>query len=155
MALSGGKGERPTQAGAGRARGLDLSQAQAFHATATMLFELFRRVGREFDHDYASCAVLSAFLVASATDTLREAAGRGQAVAYRPAVLSATRIAEMTGLPRETVRRKCASLQARKLLRRLDNGRYRCVVDPRIARDLVHRFRVELGVRPDSSHSTF
>ena len=51
-------------------------EAYEFHAAANFLFGLLKEAGTRFDNDYSAFVLYSAFLVASAADTLRNVAFR-------------------------------------------------------------------------------
>lgn len=110
-----------------------------YYSSATALFDLLSTAGRQFDGDYASWAIYCAFLVSSAADSLRDVTLNRRADGLAPGVLSALSVAEMTGIPRETVRRKCQQLAERGLLARIGRSQFRCEVDPLMVRSIVRR----------------
>ena len=113
--------------------------AYRFHAAVCVLFDVLHTAGKEFDKDFTAWVVYCAFLVSSAADTLRDTAARRAATGFSPGVLSAQSVSEMTGIPRETVRRKVLDLVEKGRLVRMENGRFSCVVDEGMARDLTER----------------
>lgn len=88
-------------------------------------------VGRAFDGDLQSVLVLA--VIGQATLAAgRAAAAEGLSAADQPAErasTSASRIADVTGIPRETVRRKLMLLQARGWIAARPDGAWHLVVD--------------------------
>jgi hypothetical protein len=115
--------------------------AYQFHAAANFLFGILQDAGTRFDQDYTAFVIYAAFLVASAADTLRDVVSRRDQASYTPGMLSAHSIAQMTGIPRETVRRKCLLLEEWRLIQRLPTGQFRCPVDGVEAGALVKQFQ--------------
>lgn len=110
-----------------------------YYSSATALFDVLMTASRQFDGDYVSWAIYCAFLVSSAADSLRDVTLKRHAPALAPGVLSALSAAEMTGIPRETVRRKCLLMAERGLLVRTGRNQFRCDIDPELARSIVQR----------------
>lgn len=117
-----------------------IAKAYEFHGAVNALFSILQDAGRDFDQDYKAWVVFSAFLVASAADTLKNAAAFRSVQTYAPGVLSAQSLSEMTGIPRETVRRKCQSLVERGLLTVDASGLFRLEIDGNTVRSLSERF---------------
>lgn len=117
-----------------------VAKAYQFHGAVNALFSILQDAGRDFGQDYKAWVVFSAFLVAAAADTLRDAAALRCAPGYAPGVLSAQSLSEMTGIPRETVRRKCQALVARGLLTVDEGGLFRLDVDSDTVDNLSERF---------------
>lgn len=117
-----------------------IAKAYEFHGAVNALFSILQDAGRDFGQDYKAWVVFSAFLVASAADTLKNAAAFRCIQAYAPGVLSAQSLSEMTGIPRETVRRKCQSLVERGLLSVDSSGMFRLDIDGNTVRSLSERF---------------
>src|SRR5690606_35251288 len=105
------------------------------------LFGILSDAGDRFDHDYTVFVVYCAFLVAAAADTLRDVVYRGRCGGYAPGVLSANSVAEMTGIPRETVRRRCLQLVERGLLERHSAAQFRCNVSYAEVSALIKQFQ--------------
>jgi len=116
-------------------------EAYQFHASANFLFGILSDAGSKFGNDYTVFVVYCAFLVSAAADTLRNVVYRRQCDGYAPGILSANSVAEMTGIPRETVRRKCLQLVDRGLLERHSAAQYRCNVSSAEVSALVKQFQ--------------
>ena len=118
---------------------IEAALAYQFHGAVCVLFDVLHTAGETFDNDFTAWVIYCAFLVSSAADTLRDIAARRHVDAFSPGVLSAQSVSEMTGIPRETVRRKILDLVARGRLVRMPNGRFKCLVDETMARALTER----------------
>ena len=96
-----------------------------FHCVATFGFGHAISGARKFDGDMTAWFVYWAFVVAYAADKLRSlrsnAATTAQVCGAR---LSAQSVSDMTGIPRQTVRRKCQELCDRGVLRPCDRSLY-------------------------------
>ncbi len=121
------------------ARMVEPALAYQFHGAVCVLFDVLHTAGEAFDNDFTAWVIYCAFLVSSAADTLRDIAARRHASDFSPGVLSAQSVSEMTGIPRETVRRKILVLVAAGRLIRMPNGRFKCLVDEALARALTER----------------
>jgi hypothetical protein len=117
-----------------------MAKAYEFHGAVNALFSILKEAGRDFAQDYKAWVIFNAFLVASAADTLRDAAASKRVQDYAPGLLSAQSVSEMTGIPRETVRRKCQALMDRGLLSLDGSGMFRLDVDSETAESLSSRF---------------
>ena len=120
---------------------LTAQEAYQFHASANFLFSVLNDAGDRFDQDYTAFVVYCAFLVAAAADTLRDVTSRKPRAGYAPGILSAHSLAAMTGVPRETVRRRCLQLVERGLIERHSAGQFRCNVTSAEANALIRQFQ--------------
>lgn len=90
----------------------DGSRAYEFHQHASRLFHLTLTWRRRCGNDSDAVFVYMAFLLAAATEAVNEVSNAGVvSLAEVQASLSAFSIANMTGIPRETVRRKLRLLE--------------------------------------------
>jgi hypothetical protein len=105
-----------------------------------MLLTCTKRVSESIgDVDQADTVILSAFLLASMSDTIRLVIQSGSANSHIIAdgLLSIASISDMTGIPRQTVRRKCADLESRNVLIREQSRLYRCVIHAHIVEEMI------------------
>lgn len=116
-------------------------EAYQFHASANFLFTVLKAGGDRFEHDYTAFVIYCAFMVAAAADTLRDVSARRRRVGFAPGVLSANSISAMTGIPRETVRRKCLQLVEQGLFERYAGGQFRCIVGDLEAAGMIQQFQ--------------
>jgi hypothetical protein len=108
--------------------------------TANMLLTCIKRVSESIgDVDQADTVILSAFLLASMSDTIRLVIQSGSATSHIIAdgLLSIASISDMTGIARQTVRRKCADLEARNILIREQSRLYRCLIHAHIVEEMI------------------
>ncbi len=106
-----------------------LKQFALVQYTANMLLTCTRRVSESIgDVDQADTVILSAFLLASMSDTIRLVIQSGSANSHIIAdgLLSIASISDMTGIPRQTVRRKCVSLEQKGVIIRDQSRLYSC-----------------------------
>lgn len=106
-----------------------------------MLLTCTKRVSDSIgDVDHADTVILSAFVLASMSDTIRLVIQSGSASSHIIAdgLLSIASISDMTGIPRQTVRRKCADLETRKILIRDQSRLYRCVIQAHIVEEMKY-----------------
>lgn len=117
-----------------------IKQFALFQYTANMLLTCTRRLSEIIgDVDQADTVILSAFLLAAMSDTVRLVLQSGSANSHIIAdgLLSIASISDMTGIPRQTVRRKCADLEARNILIREQSRLYRCVIYPHLVAEMI------------------
>lgn len=92
---------------------------------ASKIFAYFAQLRTEFEIDIESYQILSAFTLAGLAECSKI---YGPGASFRPelfkASLTATALSEMSGVPRETVRRKLKHLQHQGYLQRGDDGAY-------------------------------
>jgi len=117
-----------------------LKQFALVQYTANMLLTCTKRVSESIgDVDQADTVILSAFLLASMSDTMRLVIQSGSANSHIIAdgLLSIASISDMTGIPRQTVRRKCADLEGRNILIREQSRLYRCIIHAHIVEEMI------------------
>ena len=117
-----------------------LKQFALVQYAANMLLTCTKRdSGRVGNVDQADTVILSAFLLASIPDTIRLVIQSGSANSHIIAdgLVSIASISDMTGIPRQTVRRKCADLEGRNILIREQSRPYRCVIDAHIVEEMI------------------
>jgi hypothetical protein len=108
-----------------------------FHAIANFHFAQESRLAIRFNGDLIAAYVYSAFLVASAADSLRILHSGQAAPAIASTRLSAQSISEMTQIPRETVRRKCRELALSGTIQASPGALYECAPTAEEIADLV------------------
>lgn len=88
--------------------------------------------------DHTELVIFCAFLLASSSDTTRDIMqlGRESVDKMSSGVLSIASISDMTGIPRQTVRRKCASLELKGVIVR-DRSRLYCCDIPSFAIEAI------------------
>lgn len=79
-------------------------------------------------NDHTELVIFCAFLLASTSDTTRDIMriGRDNGNRMASGVLSIASISDMTGIPRQTVRRKCTSLEQKGVIVRDSSRLYSC-----------------------------
>ena len=97
-----------------------------FHSVSNFSFHYMQTNAQRFGGDLASYLIYAAFLVASSSDTLRSLS-RERGREYVNSELSIQSISKMTGIPRETVRRKCLELVEQGHLESLGLGKFRAL----------------------------
>lgn len=120
-------------------KSFSIKQLSLIQYTANMLLTCTKRVSDSIgDVDHADTVILSAFVLASMSDTIRLVIQSGSASSHIIAdgLLSIASISDMTGIPRQTVRRKCADLETRKILIRDQSRLYRCVIQAHIVEEM-------------------
>jgi biotin operon repressor len=82
------------------------------------------------EDDHTEAVIFCSFFLAATSDTTRDVlqSGKGQAHHFADGRLSVASLSEMSGIPRQTVRRKCKSLEERGLLIREESRLYRCPI---------------------------
>ncbi len=82
------------------------------------------------EDDPTEAAIFSSFFLAAASDTTRDVLqrGEGQTRHFADGMLSIASLSDISGIPRQTVRRKCKDLEERGLLIREDSRLYRCPI---------------------------
>ncbi len=106
---------------------LSIRDVYNFHSAANFAFHQLHANACRFDGDLTAFLVYSAFMVASAADTLK-AMPTAENIEMVNAVLSLQSISEMTGVPRETARRKCKQLIDLGLLESFSGSKYRSIL---------------------------
>jgi CRP-like cAMP-binding protein len=88
--------------------------------------------------DHTELVIFCAFLLASSSDTTRDLMQLGQESVDKMSagVLSIASLSDMTGIPRQTVRRKCASLEQKGVIVR-DKSRLYCCDIPSFAIEAI------------------
>lgn len=122
-------------------KSFSIKQLSLIQYTANMLLTCTKRVSDSIgDVDHADTVILSAFVLASMSDTIRLVIQSGSASSHIIAdgLLSIASISDMTGIPRQTVRRKCADLETRKILIRDQSRLYRCVIQAHIVEEMKY-----------------
>lgn len=122
-------------------KSFSIKQLSLIQYTANMLLTCTKRVSDSIgDVDHADTVILSAFVLASMSDTIRLVIQSGSASSHIIAdgLLSIASISDMTGIPRQTVRRKCADLGTRKILIRDQSRLYRCVIQAHIVEEMKY-----------------
>ena len=97
-----------------------------FHAIANFHFAQESRLANRFNGDLISAYVYSAFMVASAADSVRILHSGQATPAIESARLSVQSISEMTQIPRETVRRKCREMALSGAIRASQGALFEC-----------------------------
>ena len=82
--------------------------------------------------DHTELFIIFAFILAAASDTTRDLTqiSRESISRLSVGVLSIASIADMTGIPRQTIRRKCLSLEQKGIIFRDQSRLYRCDIPP-------------------------
>ena len=80
--------------------------------------------------DHTELVILCAFLLAASSDTTRDLMqlGHERVDKMSSGVLSIASLSDMTGIPRQTVRRKCASLELKGVIIRDQSRLYSCEI---------------------------
>lgn len=115
----------------------DLALLQAF--SNVMLTSFSTVSNRWAGGDFTSWTIFCAFYLAATSDTTRSILD-GTSTATSPiqdGLLSVSSIAQMTGVPRETVRRKCVELAERGTITREGSRLYRCVIPNDITTEML------------------
>jgi CRP-like cAMP-binding protein len=88
--------------------------------------------------DHTELVIFCAFLLASSSDTTRDLMQLGHESVDKMSagVLSIASLSDMTGIPRQTVRRKCASLEQKGVIVR-DRSRLYCCDIPSFAIEAI------------------
>lgn len=88
--------------------------------------------------DHTELVIFCAFLLASSSDTTRDLMqlGRESVDKMSAGVLSIASLSDMTGIPRQTVRRKCVSLEQKGVIVR-DKSRLYCCDIPGFAIEAI------------------
>jgi hypothetical protein len=80
--------------------------------------------------DPTEAVIFCCFFLAATSDTTRDVlqSGEGESHNFADGMLSVASLSDISGIPRQTVRRKCKSLEERGLLIREDSRLYRCPI---------------------------
>jgi predicted peroxiredoxin len=108
-----------------------------FHLVATFGFDQAVVGARQFSGDMTAWYIYRAFLVACAADLLRTLHGAAFVTSRCSSRLSAQSISEMTGIPRQTVRRKCQELHDRGVLSVCESSLFQLTLSGDEIRDLI------------------
>lgn len=115
----------------------DLALLQAF--SNVMLTSINTVSNRWAGGDFISATIFCAFFLAATSDSTRSilygtASGSS---AMQDGLLSVSSISQMTGIPRETVRRKCVELAEKGMISREGSRLYRCIIPDDMTADLT------------------
>jgi len=115
----------------------ELALLQAF--SNVMLTSINGVANRWAGGDFVSATIFCAFFLAATSDSTRSilygsASGTS---AMQDGMLSVSSISQMTGIPRETVRRKCVELAEKGMITREGSRLYRCMIPDDITADLT------------------
>jgi hypothetical protein len=82
------------------------------------------------EDDPIEAIIFCSFFLAATSDTTRDAlqSGEGESRHFADGMLSVASLSDISGIPRQTVRRKCKSLEERGLLIREESRLYRCPI---------------------------
>ena len=82
------------------------------------------------EDDHTEAVIFCSFFLAATSDTTRDVlqSGEGETSHFADGMLSVASLSDISGIPRQTVRRKCKSLEERGLLIREDSRLYRCPI---------------------------
>jgi len=82
------------------------------------------------EDDHTEAVIFCSFFLAATSDTTRDVlqSGEGESHHFADGMLSVASLSDISGIPRQTVRRKCKSLEERGLLIREDSRLYRCSI---------------------------
>ena len=82
------------------------------------------------EDDHTEAVIFCSFFLAATSDTTRDVlqSGEGETCHFADGMLSVASLSDISGIPRQTVRRKCKSLEERGLLIREDSRLYRCPI---------------------------
>jgi len=82
------------------------------------------------EDDHTEAVIFCSFFLAATSDTTRDVlqSGEGESHHFADGMLSVASLSDISGIPRQTVRRKCKSLEERGLLIREDSRLYRCPI---------------------------
>jgi DNA-binding transcriptional ArsR family regulator len=121
----------PKTGAVGKAAGVEARLRERYldaqYAYVQYLSEHLADCARAFDGDLAQLLVLAVL------GQERLEAVRRDGPSAAPSAMNATRIADVTGLPRETVRRKLARLEARGWIHRVDRAGWVLTSDDEIS----------------------
>ncbi len=93
------------------------------------------------DLDQLEYVIFSAFILSAMSDTIRmviQSGGEGTNI-VADGLLSIASISDMTGIARQTVRRKCADLEARNMIVREHSRLYRCVIPAALVEEMANQ----------------
>jgi hypothetical protein len=115
----------------------ELALLQAF--SNVMLTSINGVANRWAGGDFASATIFCAFFLAATSDSTRSIlyGSASGASAMQDGLLSVSSISQMTGIPRETVRRKCVELAEKGMISREGSRLYRCTILDDITADMA------------------
>jgi hypothetical protein len=113
----------------------------AFVQSVSNMFLSFpRRASLIVGHlDQLESVIFSAFILSSMSDTVRlviQSGSEGTNI-VADGLLSIASISDMTGIPRQTVRRKCSDLEARGIIVREQSRLYRCIIPKALVEEMA------------------
>jgi len=106
----------------------ELALLQAF--SNVMLTSISGVANRWAGGDFVSATMFCAFFLAATSDSTRSilyGSASGNST-MKDGLLSVSSISQMTGIPRETVRRKCVELAEKGMISREGSRLYRCII---------------------------
>ena len=115
----------------------DLALLQAF--SNVMLTSINTVSNRWAGGDFISATIFCAFFLAATSDSTRSilyGSASGNST-MQDGLLSVSSISQMTGIPRETVRRKCVELAEKGVISREGSRLYRCIIPDDMTADLT------------------
>lgn len=115
----------------------ELALLQAF--SNVMLTSVNGVANRWADGDFVSATIFYAFFLTATSDSTRSIlyGSASGASAMQDGLLSVSSISQMTGIPRETVRRKCVELAEKGMITREGSRLYRCIIPDDMTADLT------------------
>lgn len=115
----------------------ELALLQAF--SNVMLTSINGVANRWASGDFISATIFCAFFLAATSDSTRSilyGSASGNST-MQDGLLSVSSISQMTGIPRETVRRKCVELAEKGVISREGSRLYRCTIPDDMTADLT------------------
>jgi len=115
----------------------ELALLQAF--SNVMLTSINGVANRWAGGDFDGATIFCAFFLAATSDSTRSIlyGNASGASAMQDGLLSVSSISQMTGIPRETVRRKCVELAEKGMITREGSRLYRCIIPDDMTADLA------------------
>jgi hypothetical protein len=103
------------------------------------------------EDDHTEAVIFCSFFLAATSDTTRDVLQRGEAHTnhFADGMLSIASLSDMSGIPPQTVRRKCKALEERGLLIRENSRLYRCPIPPQTIDSVTAQIEslIQLGNR--------
>ncbi len=115
----------------------ELALLQAF--SNVMLTSINGVANRWAGGDFVSATIFCAFFLAATSDSTRSilyGSASGNST-MQDGLLSVSSISQMTGIPRETVRRKCVELSEKGMITREGSRLYRCTIPDDMTADMT------------------
>jgi hypothetical protein len=111
-----------------------------FHLISSTLFRTFGNWRAKCGDDAEALYIYTAFMLAAAAEAVKAMGStEDQGEEAITATVSACSVSDMTGIPRETARRKLLMLVERQMLQRGPGASYSLVLDRRSIRAFVER----------------